>query len=267
MFISLFLHGLDVDLPEHDGAHFLIYLTNWTFILYTFHSLWAALSVTATYSITFVFKRNTATRDDHELGGPCNHEFLISERPQGCCGYTSDKTKWYQKIQWLLSSIATFMVIGVCIFYWPLVYKPNESYLNYGNIVGHGILCFIGLVDIYITGIPWRILHFIYTMIFSAIYIFFTVIYYLAGGMNGEGQRYIYSSLDYENHPMTAAVSAVLIVFVVLPIGHFCLYCLYLTRELLLYLVQRFCRSCNKHRDRDQNGVKREILNQEPYSP
>ena len=67
-------------------------------------------------------------------------------------------------------------------------------------------------------------------MVYSLVYLTFTGIYYGAHGTDKDGNRYIYSSLDWSDPGGTGRLSAI-IVIIVLPFFWLLMYCLYLLRR------------------------------------
>ena len=223
------------------GPKVIIYVTQWVFYLWNFQVLWAAIFVTVTYLKVYFCQMDKFQRRD--TGGPCNHELVIDNRPVGCCGVSSNETLWYQNIYWLLYTLSTDMTILVVVIYWSLIYAfdPVMEEYDYANFVKHLIVGIMAIVDLFLTAIPIRILHFIYSIIFIAIWSIFSGIYFAAGGTNYYGSRYIYKFLDYEENPFFAVTMGFVITFIIIPLIHSFVYCLYLVREGLLYLARKHC--------------------------
>jgi len=89
------------------------------------------------------------------------------------------------------------MAFCVLLLYWSLLYRggPVDG-INANTHLTNGL---IALVDLWVSGTPVQILHFIYLQAFGVAYAVFTGIYYVAGGTNIGGQPYVYPVLDYEN--------------------------------------------------------------------
>ena len=221
------------------GPKVTLYVTQWVFYLWNFHLLWAAIFVTITYFRVFFCQKNMF--QERDTGGPCNHELVIDDRPVGCCGIGNNGTFWYQNVYWVLYSITMSVTIFAVIGYWGLVFDPVTDPITYANLLKHLIIGILAVVELFVTAIPVRILHVIYPITFTAIWIIFSVIYYGAGGTDIYGNRYIYKVLNYETDPAAAAGLAILVVFVGIPVLHLCIFGLYLLREGLLYLVKKTC--------------------------
>ena len=98
------------------------------------------------------------------------------------------------------------------------------------------------LLDIMVSGVPVRLLHFIYPFIFSGTYAVFTGIYFAAGGVNNiNGKPYIYPVLNYGENPGVASAYVLVTVLVLIPLLHLLTWALYLLREGLLYLFKHIC--------------------------
>lgn len=240
--VSIFITGFD---PINGEEKYFIFLTNWIFFAWTLYCLWSSVSVTITFIQVFACKKQL---EDIDGGGPCNYELLIEERPAGCCGFAGNNIYWHQRILWVLYSAAVHTSIYVVILYWALLYNPNAdfNYWSFGNLVTHLVTGVLAIIEIYLTGIPTRLLHFIYPCLFAVTWLVFSGIYYGAGGTNVSGRRYIYSVLDYMNSPGAAAALGLVAVFATIPL-HVLIYCLFLSRELFLFLVGKHC-SCSQPR-------------------
>lgn len=53
------------------------------------------------------------------------------------------------------------------------------------------------ILDLMVSATPIRLLHFYQPIMYLAIYVLFSVIYYLAGGLTYDGSSYIYPVLDW----------------------------------------------------------------------
>lgn len=98
---------------------------------------------------------------------------------------------------------------------------PGSTSLNFTNVVTHGINSVYVFINLWITGIPIRLLHFWHPLVFGYVYSVFTLVYYAAGGVNAGGQPYIYSVLDWGSNPGLAAGLDLAVVFVMIPAAHF----------------------------------------------
>ena len=221
------------------GPKVIIYVTQYVFYLLNFQSLWAAIFVTVTYFRVFFCQRIVFQERDTE--GPCNHELVIDDRPVGCCGIGNNGTFWYQNVYWVLYSVTIPLTLFAVIGYWGLVYDPVTEPITYANLNKHLINGILVVVDLFVTAIPIRVLHVIYPITYAGIWIIFSGIYYVAGGTDIYGNRYIYKVLNYEMNPASAAGLAILVLLVAIPVLYLCVFGLYLLREGLLYLVKRTC--------------------------
>lgn len=169
-------------------------------------------------------------REKFELYHDGKERYPVFDKPVGCCGIGENTTTWYQEVQWVLFTVGNEAALAATIFYWASVYTPG-SRVTHIIIVTRGVNAAIAFLDIWITGVPVRLLHFVYTVIFGAIYIIFTGIYFAARKVNSKGEPFIYSVLDYGNHPGTAAAFAVVSVLIILPIIHLIFWIMYILRE------------------------------------
>ena len=137
-------------------------------------------------------------------------------------------------IQWVLFTVGTQTAVTVVFLYWIILYRGGPVTLYDGHFhLGNGI---IGLIDLWVSGLPVHILHFYMLQLFSATYISFTGIYYAAGGTGYNHTSYIYPPLDYAENPGLAA-GLCIVLLLCLPIIHLLFYVQYVTRYWIVYLL------------------------------
>ena len=121
--------------------------------------------------------------------------------------------------------------------------KPMTSV----NIATHVINSFYVILNISVTGMPKRILHVWFSVIFGMIYALFTVFYYWAGGTNHNGNPYVYTVLDWRK-PGSAILYCALVFFVFVPVTHLILYGIH---RLKVFIYEK-CDCCKR-----QSGYQR----------
>ena len=243
--------------PENDGPLFFIFLTNWSYLVWVGYLIWSAISVTVTYFGVFCcrrkkYKEQLKEKEEHR----CSREVIFRSQSlsTGCCGIKEDKTFWYQKIHWVLYFLGIDITIAVVILYWVAIYDPNVNsgydYFGGVNLMTHLINGIVALLDIFVAAIPINFLHFVYLITFSGAYSAFTGFYFIANGTNVQGEPYIYSLINYEETPDTAATLVVIISLLYYPLIHIMVYGISLLREGLLYLYKKYC--CVTTQDEDK---------------
>ena len=100
------------------------------------------------------------------------------------------------KVYWVLYSVTIQGTIFAVIGCWGLVIDPVTDSITYANLLKHLIAGILVVVGLFVTAIPIRILHVIYPITFTAIWIIFSGIYYVAGGTDIYSNRYIYKALN-----------------------------------------------------------------------
>lgn len=138
------------------------------------------------------------------------------------------------KLMWILFNIAAVNSLIVTIGYWGLLHSNfGQSSLvgriGYHNISSHLLNGVLMLLDAMVVPFPVRLLHCVYSTIYGVLYMFATLMHWLASGKT----KRFYAFLDY-NNPGLAAITIVLCVFVVQPLFHSLFYFLYRFREWLL---------------------------------
>ena len=134
--------------------------------------------------------------------------------------------------------------------------KPMTSV----NIATHVINSFYVILNISVTGMPKRILHVWFSVIFALIYALFTVFYYLAGGTNHNGNPYVYPVLDWRK-PGSAILYCLPVCFVLVPVVHLILYGIH---RLKLFTYEK-CDCCKRQTGYQRDSTTVEMKQQYPY--
>ena len=176
----------------------MIYLSNWGYLIWMAYLLSAAVAVTLNFIrawtcpqvVYFPRQRSTSpeTRPDpHNASGRCS-----------CRGVT-DHTNFCDKLTWFLYLIGGEVAVLIAILFWTTQYStsgatgPVSFHLHLINAVA-------ALVDLWISGVPVYLLHFVYIQLFAATYVSFTGVYYTFNDTMA-----IYPVLDYHSNPGLAA--------------------------------------------------------------
>ncbi|XP_071961034.1 protein rolling stone-like [Antedon mediterranea] len=206
----------------------LIYISNWSYLLLTVHFIFAAVAVTVYYTCG-------GCNDDPHSKDPT---IEMSERGEGSSHVNTqgDATMpWYLKMMWFLQVTSYSAAVAVTILYWILEYEPDTDSIHAYGVHVHGINVLLVVIDSLIVANPYRLLHMIYPALYALVYFIFTAIYWAAGGLNPVGNPWIYKgSLDWENEPGLSAVIAALTVVVGAPVLHFLFWLLFKIREAVL---------------------------------
>ena len=216
------------------GPRFLIFLTNWSALLLNVYFLYSAILVTVEYFKIYVCCRHHYNDLHFERDAD---EFKII-KPNGCFSGEYNQLKWYHMIQWVLFNVANQAAVCVVLLYWSLLFRGGEIGLYDGHYhLGNGL---ISIVDVIVSGLPVRVLHFYMIQVYAIIYTLFTGIYYVAGETGNNGTAYnnniIYPVLNYNTNPGSAAGLCIGVI-ILLPLLHFAFYALYVGRYWLVYLL------------------------------
>lgn len=233
--------------------YWFIWLSNWSFYLVTVYFTCATI-VTAIH-----YKRDRRTTGNgsgagHEKdsGGDTPKEMTdcTVERRRDkdvyCNGGSNTDTKggevtftagpqtpsatpmaWFHEALWVIYNIAATAAFLVTISFWTLIYGSgiNTNVTPFGIIV-HVINAIVIIADTMLTSMPVRLLHVVYPMFYSVVYVIFTVIYWASG----DGMRYIYPQTDYTGRPVFSALSIVGLLLIGLPLCQIILFCFYCIR-------------------------------------
>lgn len=112
------------------------------------------------------------------------------------------------KIYWFMYNNVAVFACFITVFYWNFIYDNRKLSLN--NALTHIANCVGPLIDLMIVDHPYYISHCIYPMMCAILYLIFTFIYQVCGGMNEHGKNNVYDVLDWKEKPIVALVIAVI---------------------------------------------------------
>ena len=139
------------------------------------------------------------------------------------------------KIQWALFLIGGEYAVVITILYWVLFTDHNcghqQNLYSVDSLHLHMINGIFAVVELWISGIPVRLYHALYSIAFGCAYVIFTAVYYAAGGQDPEGNRFIYPFLDYGSCPMAAVALAVSCAVLFVGAVHFIFFLQYIVRR------------------------------------
>lgn len=140
------------------------------------------------------------------------------------------------KIYWAMHITTLIVSIVITIVYWSILYNDRVN-LDAVNILTHAFNAIMMFTDLWIVAYPVRLLHIFAPVLFGITYVIFSAIYYAAGGVNPDGNNYIYEVLKWsEPGQAMITVVGVLLLCCVLYIIIFFLY------KLRLFIYHR----CNR---------------------
>lgn len=138
------------------------------------------------------------------LGG-----YLVSRRwRQQRISDSDDPSKlgFIDRVYWFLYVVTTNTALVVTITYWSSIYDPTIHYLDPLNVMLHICNTILMLLDYCVTSIPFRLRYFWWSLTIVFVYTVFSIIYYLAGGLDKNGYHYIYKILDWKKPVPTSFV-------------------------------------------------------------
>lgn len=188
-----------------------IFLTDWAYFMLTLSTLVDACVVI----YVFVFRRDIRK------------------------GIT-DQLPWYLRAEWCLYNMGNVISVTTSIAYWSIVYNGSQPITSV-DIATHLLNAIYVVINISVTGMPMRILHFWFSLLFGLVYSLFTLFYHFAGGTNHNGNPYVYPAINWRN-PGKAVMYCVIVTFVAVPIVHLFLFGI---NCLKLYFYRRF-RCCTR---------------------
>ena len=235
--LAVYLAGLTVahivDRRHTDGARWLIFITNWSFLLFL-----AATTLAAIMTLIFTMQPSKLVKSRRPRANTkISSDTKNSERAQ-TNNNRGDDINWSVKMFWVLYITSHTVTVMVCIGFWSTQYEPcirgtennttlaaslidrntstgsrEDCGVDFLSIHVHGINAVLVICDIVLSLVPFNALHFLYPCIFTLNYVVFSGIYHAANGTNESGDPYIYSILNYAENPVMSSVAAILLVF------------------------------------------------------
>ncbi|XP_033216874.1 protein rolling stone-like [Belonocnema kinseyi] len=181
--------------PRANNQLWAIYLTNWDLILGLTQSLLGAIIVSRRWNLQKLANFN-----------PDNLNLSLLERTY-----------------WFLYVVTSSMAICVTIIYWGAVFDPKTHVVDFLNILLHVCNSLLMIVDLCIVKVPFIVISFWWCLLVALAYVLFSAIYFVAGGVDKLGNRFIYPILNWEKPGMTLGVCFGVTIFLI--IVH-CLFCL-----------------------------------------
>ncbi|KAG5884152.1 hypothetical protein JTB14_011680 [Gonioctena quinquepunctata] len=118
-------------------------------------------------------------------------------------------------VYWILNTMSTSTAFGITVIYWLVIYDAETMEFNAMNYFVHGNNSILMMLDLWMVAHPVRILHFLYTGLFAIAYMFFSVIYFVAGGTNRDGTRCIYKIVDWDKPLGTSLTCLGVMLFII----------------------------------------------------
>mmetsp|Transcript_63085 Transcript_63085/g.168496 ORF Transcript_63085/g.168496 Transcript_63085/m.168496 type:complete len:271 (-) Transcript_63085:130-942(-) len=175
---------------DGEFACYFIYLTHWTLTLQALYFLFAAFTA-----------------------------WKAGQMESGAIP-TSEAMPCYCRAMWIIQDLAIPGSFLVFLLYWALVYPERTSDPSALSYFTHGVNFVLQLLDMFLSRQPYYLLHGIYIAIFGTVYVAFSAIYYAAGGLDCNGNAYIYKALDWSQPQSTVTLMGI-ILFIGVPIINF----------------------------------------------
>ena len=157
------------------------------------------------------------------------HERLGDEQRNQGTEDLDDVKAWYHKTFWVIYYTAANVSFAITVFYWTYFhYTENTEDTGLNDMTKHLFTTIFLLLETAISGIPVVVCHMIYPFIFTGCYMAFTIIFWLAEGVNHKGNKQIYEGVEYGTTPAK---------FVVL--GTFLFACVQLIVQLILFAIYK----------------------------
>ena len=218
----------------------LIFLTQWSFIALNAYLISAAVTTSINFFLVYVRPKRKRVESPPEEDD--------SHDGRQCCRHPGDQTTPCDKVTWVLFLLGVESAFMVTLLFWILI--GNRAELSPSvNAHVHVLNGVVALVEVWLTGIPVHLLHFVYPLLFASTYGAFTGVYYAANGTGPTGERDIYPVvLDYGSQPGLAVGTLVVAIVTCLMI-HLFFHFQYILRHWLTSRLQHSSRHYKRYFD------------------
>lgn len=207
------------------GAKLFIYVSNWNYSLLVIYFAFASiLSLKALYNDLQDEGEDSNGKQiplvEFEMGSGDEDNDAGSDARENA----DDALRLEHKLLWLMHTISSNGGLFVTVVYCGLLFQGDSvgAKGDANNITKYVLNSVFMLIDTCLSSVPVRIVHWLYAVLYFAVYLMFSVIYWRLGGTNNQGKPYIYSALNYED--FRAKTGGLLIVFLLLVLPLFQLF-------------------------------------------
>ncbi|GFO44002.1 protein rolling stone [Plakobranchus ocellatus] len=141
-------------------------------------------------------------------------------------GLEPASTPLLSQVTWLLYNIINCSNILSTAWFWAVTY---DSHTYAVEIVAHLINSVFVISNLLVSAMPVRLIHGVYPVIYTGLYIAFTAIYHAVDGSDVHGKSDIYPQLDW-NEAFPTVVTVVIGLLVVIPLLHCVVFALFTFR-------------------------------------
>ncbi|XP_022094808.1 protein rolling stone-like [Acanthaster planci] len=217
---------------------FFVFLTNWTYILLSFYLVISCISTSyASYRTRQCPSdgnlnkaeaapiRQPGSNDNYPQSSSPDSESSGSVPEDISPQTTPTRLPFYFKITWVLLNVCLAFGPIISIIYWAFIFDPEFVYANQGGAYGvaltvhrHAFNTIFVYLDLAVSASPITFWHFVYPVGYGLLYMFFSLVYYWAGGTNPyiDSPAIYPSLLDWTNPGKTiGAVIAFAVVAIV----------------------------------------------------
>lgn len=141
---------------------------------------------------------------------------------------TTTTVTFFHKITWALFALAAPAEVVVAIGYWGLEWDGSSTAFFYRNLMVHGLVIGIVLVDgLLLNRIPLRVRHVGLNAAYFTLYFIWTLIHALAGIGNPttpEEDDTLYTALQWKSDPVSTLQTAAQMLFLLVPLAFLFVY-------------------------------------------
>lgn len=161
------------------SPNILIYLTQWSFISFNAYLLLSLLTTIINFILVYVSPKRKRVTSSLDIDDDDDDDDV---RKCGCSS-TEDQTTVCDKLTWFMFLIGTESTFLTVLLFWILIGNNTEIGISVTvNVHLHVLNGAVALLEVWITGLPIHLLHFIYILLFGSTYAVFTGVHYSVNG-------------------------------------------------------------------------------------
>lgn len=119
------------------------------------------------------------------------------------------------KVYWSIHNTSMILSLLITLMYWTVIHTPEKP-LDVTNFFTHACNSVFMFVDFVIVSHPIRLMHVIWPLSAGLIYGVFTLVYYLVGGKDPDGNAFIYEVMDWSKPGMVLPIVFGIMVLIIL---------------------------------------------------
>lgn len=219
-----------------------VFMTSWAFFVLCLH-LWMGTILTVSHAITHRHFLWEAPPLHRSMGTPIALNESSGDFPedgQEDVGFVmpSDRLPWFCKLSWVLFSIIANGAIIVSVVFFAALYPqayPDGDFPSVEDFNLHAVNTIVVIIELFLSALPVRILHMVFTMMFGLAYTGMSLLLYFFYKKTA-----IYPEVLDWNYPVKTGLVVGGLILVAVPVVQLVLFSLYKLRVFIFRKLYDF---------------------------